>query len=155
MCGARAAGTDCGGTNYNLELESFQECDPCTCNDGEINGLEQDYTNGTSLSGCFNAIDLVYKDDVCEYYIDRFGFTCEEDFCPTCPFGDRCDLTCNFCPQYECGGPDCDACPTCSNGVWDGDETGVLLLLSSFAHRSAVPEKYSRGPHRQQRRHKV
>ena len=42
----------------------------------------------------------------------------------------------------ECGGPNCDACPTCSNGVWDGDETGVLLLLSSFAHLSAVSAQY-------------
>jgi len=27
--------------------------------------------------------------------------------------------------DIDCGGPDCDACPTCDDGLWNGDEDGL------------------------------
>ena len=117
-------GTDCGGTNYDLELYSFVECEPCTCTDGEINQGEEDYTNGTSRSGCVNAFDEFYKEPLCDFYIDEHGLTCDEYFCRTCPYAERCDKSCGYCEDFECGGP-CTDCPTCSDGIWNGDEQGT------------------------------
>ena len=27
--------------------------------------------------------------------------------------------------EIDCGGPDCDVCPTCDDGLWNGDEDGL------------------------------
>eukprot|EP00750_Incisomonas_marina_P000654 INCI10450.2.p1 GENE.INCI10450.2~~INCI10450.2.p1 ORF type:complete len:3195 (-),score=394.60 INCI10450.2:2128-11712(-) len=117
-------GTDCGGTNYDLELYSFVDCPPCSCTDGEINQGEEDYTNGTAMSGCVNAFDELHKEELCELYINEYGLQCDVYFCKTCPYAERCDMTCGYCTDYECGGP-CADCPTCSDGIWNGDETGT------------------------------
>ena len=110
---------DCGGPI----------CEPCDpCENGEYDPLlgEQWVDCGGSCAPCDVHANGVLDEDAGEIGIDC---GCEE--CPACPelCGDgllnglETQNNPNSIP--DCGGPDCDPCPTCDDTIMNGDETGI------------------------------
>ena len=110
---------DCGGPI----------CEPCDpCENGVYEPLlgEQWVDCGGSCAPCNVHANGVLDEDAGEIGIDC---GCEE--CPACPelCGDGLlnglETQNNPFGIPDCGGPDCDPCPTCDDTIMNGDETGV------------------------------
>ena len=110
---------DCGGPI----------CDPCDpCENGEYDPLlgEQWVDCGGSCAPCDVHANGVLDEDAGEIGID-----CGCDGCPACPelCGDGLlnglEFQDNPNSIPDCGGPDCDPCPTCDDAIMNGDETGI------------------------------
>jgi hypothetical protein len=44
--------------------------------------------------------------DLCQATLDAGVYTCEDDYCPTCPDKNQCDHTCEIpCTDTKVGGP--------------------------------------------------
>lgn len=110
---------DCGGPI----------CDPCDpCENGEYDPLlgEQWVDCGGSCAPCDVNANGVLDEDAGEIGID-----CGCDGCPACPelCGDGLlnglEFQNNPNSIPDCGGPDCEPCPTCDDALMNGDETGI------------------------------
>ena len=96
--------------------------------------------NNTNGLFKFNIIDKLNIPTNLEpgHYVLSFRWDCEQtsqiwiscasislvidaDVCPTCSDG----LLNGDEEEIDCGGPDCDACPTCSDGLLNGDEEDI------------------------------
>jgi len=114
---------DCGGPI----------CDPCDpCENGEYDPLlgEQWVDCGGSCEPCD-----VHSNGELDTDAGEIGIDCGCEGCPACP--ELCgDGLLNGLEHPDtgadnpfgipdCGGPDCDPCPSCDDGMMNGDETGI------------------------------
>lgn len=104
------------------------ECGPCaSCSNGIKDGDEQGIDCGGSCGGC----ELLCGNGLLDGFEDQVDCENEEDliqggcdFCPTCVDG----MMNGNETGIDCGGTDCSPCCTtgsCLNGVMDGDEFDV------------------------------
>jgi plastocyanin len=132
---------DCSGGEVCVD----NQCVPPSCMDAVLNGDETDTDcGGPVCAGCMNGLMCVIDDDCSSGFCDPTNDLCAEPSCmdnfwngaetdvdcggptcPACPDGDACaqdnDCTSGFCnlATLVC------AQPSCSDGVSNGDETGV------------------------------
>lgn len=102
---------DCGGP-------ICEPCDPCE------NGV-WDPLLGEQWLDCGGSCDPCptnFNGDLDE---GETGIDCGCDGCPACPELCGDGLLNGYEQDVDCGGVDCDPCPTCDDGELNGDESGI------------------------------
>lgn len=118
---------------------------PPNCYDGELNnGEELVDCGGPNCDQCDPCLNGVWEPELGEQWVDCGGecAPCESSFngqldpgeeCIDCggTTGVDCGELCNDglpngCEvEVDCGGDDCEACPTCTDGIMNGSEIGI------------------------------